>query len=283
MHFIRKMACCLLLVSLLAQQVYAQSAPTKAPHIRVVLMGTFHFDDTPDKGKISFDDLFSVKRQQELQQLTTQLAKLKPDKVFVENEPDRQRYWDSLFTLYRAKALDTTKLSNEIFQVGIRTAKKAGLSQVICVDHQQELPYSQLQAFDKRAEKDSAALKEMATYQLLSLPYPYPKKTQKLADNSLLNYYLYINSAAARAVDQADYFVYSPSYGYGKDYTGVSMITSWYDRNAKIFTNILRKANSADQLYIVLFGSSHMLPLRHYFQNHPYFEVVELSAVLKPN
>lgn len=273
----------LLILSFASRGTFSQTPAVKLPHIRVVLIGTFHFGNTPDKGKINFNDLFSVKRQQELQELTTQLARLKPDKIFVENEPDQQMHWDSLFSRYQTATLDTTSLRDEIFQVGMRTAKKAGLNQVICVDHQQELPYGQLQAFNQRLDKDSAAQKEIATYELLSLPYPYPKKTKKLISSSLIDYYLYVNSAANLAVDQADYFVYAPAYGYGKDYTGVGMLSGWYERNAKIFTNILRKANSKDKLYIILFGSSHMLPLRHYFQNHPYFEVVELSSVLKLN
>jgi len=269
-----------LFLSLLSTAVFGQNPPPKLPHIKVLLVGTFHFGNTSDKGRISFDDLFSPKRQQELQGLTNQLAGLKPDKIFVEHEPDQQQRWDSLFTLYRAGRLDTTALRNEIFHVGIRTARKAGLTRVICVDHQQELPYDQLEAFNQRLEKDSAGQKEIASYELLNYPFSYPKKTRQLASSSLIDYYLYLNSAANQAIDQAEYFVYPPAYGYGRDYTGVSLLSGWYERNAKIFTNILRKANSQDKLYIVLFGSSHMLPLRHFFQNHPYFEVVELSSVL---
>lgn len=259
-----------------------QNVQPELPHIKVVLIGTFHFGATGDKGKIAFDDLFSPTRQFQLQTLTNQLAHLKPDKIFVENEPSRQAHWDSTFRSYEKGQLDTNSIRNEIFQVGIRLASKAGLSRVICVDYQQDLPYNKLQAFEKRVEKDSTAQKKMATYELLNLAYPYPKKTKKLANTSLIDYYLYINSAPYSAIDQADFFVYPPSYGYDNDYTGVAMITSWYERNAKIFTNILRQGNLKDKLYIVLFGSTHMLPLRHYFQNSPYFEVVELPSVLKP-
>ena len=268
---------CFLIVILLGTSTYAQ--PT--PKIKVLLLGTFHFGQTGDKGKISFDDLFSEKRQQELQQLTNVLAQLKPDKIFIENEPDRQAHWDSVYTHYREGTLDTTKLRNEIFQIGLRTARKAGLPRVVCVDHQQPLPYNKLEAFDKRTSKDSVALRRMATYKLLSVPYPYPKKTKTLASSSLKDYLLYVNSAEYDAGNRADYFVYAPSSGYDNDYTGVEFITSWYDRNAKILTNILRQAEPTDKLHIVLFGSSHMLPLRHYFQMHPFFEVVELKDVLK--
>ena len=156
----KAIACCF--VSFFSITAFSQKLPQTLPHIKVVLLGTFHFGNTPDKGKISFDDLLSTKRQQELQQLTTQLARIKPDKVFVENEPDQQSHWDSLFALYQTAKLDTALLPTETFQVGVRTARKAGLSQVICVDHQQELPYDQLQAFNQRLDKDSAAQKEIS-------------------------------------------------------------------------------------------------------------------------
>ena len=282
MNLTRTLVCVVVFLAPSSLSSFGQTASDNLPHIKVVLVGTFHFGNTPDKGKINFEDLFSVKRQHELQTLTTQLAQLKPDKVFVENEPQRQMHWDSLFALYQQAKLDTTALRDEIFQVGMRTAKKAGLHQVLCVDYQQELPYGKLQAFEKRVEKDSLAQKQMASYELLNLAYPYPKKIKKLTNTSLIDYYLYVNSAPYRAIDQADFFVYPPSYGYGSDYTGVEMITSWYERNAKIFTNILRQGQLRDKLYIVLFGSTHMLALRHYFQNSPYFEVVELSSVIRP-
>ena len=266
-------------ISVLLLTAPAQAQPT--PRIKILLLGTFHFGPTGDKGKTQFKDLFSEKRQQELQQLITQLARLKPDKIFVENEPDRQAHWDSLYAQYQQGSLDTTAISNEIFQVAMRTARKAGLPRVICVDHQQPLPYDKLEAFDQRTSKDSVALRKMAAYKLLSLTYPYPKKTKTLASSTLKDYLLYVNSSEYDAGNRADYFVYAPASGYDADYTGVEYITSWYDRNAKIFTNVLRQTDPADKFHIILFGSSHMLPLRHYFQMHPYFEVVELADVLK--
>ncbi|GAB3755961.1 DUF5694 domain-containing protein [Spirosoma pomorum] len=282
MRFFCLLATILCFLSINLCTVIAWGQMPSSPHIKVVLMGTFHFGATGDKGKISFDDLFSANRQRQLQNLTNQLAALKPDQIFVEREPDEQAQWDSVFHQYLIHRLDTNAIRNEIFQVAIRAASKAGLSQVVCVDHQQPLPYDKLAAYAKRLETDSLAQAKLASYKLLSLDYPYPKKTKTLAGSSLLEYYVYINSKAYSAIDRADYLVYPPAYGYDTDYTGVEMMTSWYDRNAKIFTNILRQSRPEDKLYIVLFGSSHMLPLRHYFENHPYFEVVELASLVKP-
>ncbi len=46
---------------------FGQNAQAKLPHIKIILVGTFHFRDTPDKNRTTFDDLLSVKRQAQLQ------------------------------------------------------------------------------------------------------------------------------------------------------------------------------------------------------------------------
>jgi hypothetical protein len=155
---------CPLLLTLGTCSGWAQTTPPPEPHIKVVLMGTFHFADTGDKGKIAFDDLFAPNRQQQLQRLTDQLAALKPNQIFVEREPGEQAQWDSVFHQYQAHQLDTNAIRNEIFQVAIRAAHKAGLSQVLCVDHQQPLPYQKLEAFARRYNTDSLVQAKVARY-----------------------------------------------------------------------------------------------------------------------
>ncbi len=245
-----------------------------------MLIGTFHFGATTDAHRTAFPDLFSTRRQAELQQLATQLAALHPTKFFVENEPRQQVMWDSVYARYQRSPDDTVGRRNEIVQVAMRTARLAGLPRVTCVDHQQALPYKQLNDFAERIEHDTATQRRIAAYKLLALPYPYPKQTHRLADHTVTEQLLYVSSRAGEASNRADYFVYSPNYGVGDDYTGVSFITSWYERNAKIFTNILRATDPTDKVVILLIGSAHLMPLRHYFQQHPYFEVVELAQAL---
>lgn len=260
---------------------WSQATKEPSPHIKIVLIGTFHFGATTDGHRTSFPDLFSARRQAELQQLATQLAQLRLTKFFVESEPRNQAYWDSTYARYRQRPADTVGRRNEIVQVAMRTARLAGLPRVTCVDYQQELPYKALADFNQRLERDTAAQRRLATYKLFERPYPYPRETQKLADHTLLEHLRYLNSWAASAGSRADNVVYPPNYGVGNDYSGVAMLTSWYERNAKIFTNILRATDPADKVVVLLIGSAHLVPLRHYFQQHPYFEVVELAEALK--
>ena len=273
----------LLFLLIVAQHTVAQPAkpaPFKQPHIKVLLLGTFHFGSTGDKNSTAFPDLFTPKRQAEIDRITRGLAALKPNKVFVENVPENQAYWDSITTAYRAGRADTGILRNEIFQLGIRTALRAGLPGVICVDHQQALPYDKIEAFANRTGTDTALSRRMDAYRLLALNYPYPKDTFSRKHHTLSEYLVHLQTPENDAANRADYFVYAPNYGYGSDYTGVELITSWYDRNAKIFTNILRKTEPEDHLIIVIYGASHMLPLRHYFSMHPYFAETPLSDVI---
>ena len=274
----------LLFLLIVAQQVVAQPAkpaPFNQPHIKVLLLGTFHFGSTGDKNSTGFPHLFTPKRQSEIDQLTRRLAALRPNKVFVENVPENQIYWDSITTAYRRHKADTGNLRNEIFQLGIRTALRAGLPGIICVDHQQALPYDKIEAFANRTGTDTALSRRMDAYRLLAFNYPYPKDTFSRKHHTLAEYLVHLQTPEYDAANRADYFVYAPNYGYGSDYTGVEMITSWYDRNAKIFTNILRKTDPEDHLIIVIYGAAHMLPLRHYFAMHPYFTEILLAEALR--
>ncbi len=101
-------------------------------------MGTFHFGATGDKNRTSFDDEFSPKRQSEIDDVVGRLAKYNPDKIFVEQEPDEQAKWDKVYADYKNGVEPTgNNLKNEIFQIGVKPAKKTNNSRgVTCVDFQ---------------------------------------------------------------------------------------------------------------------------------------------------
>ena len=95
-------------------------------------------------------------------------------------------------------------------------------------------------------------------------------------------YFIGMNDKYYRQKMLFDYIHYGLSYGIGNNYTGVEFATSYYDRNLKIFTNILRNIDlKTDNTVVVLFGASHTAVMRQFFENHPYFEIVELETSLK--
>ena len=90
------------------------------------------------------------------------------------------------------------------------------------------------------------------------------------------------NTRDALLNDNYDYSHWFPAANLGDDYAGVDGTMSWYERNMKVFINVMRNVDlDHDQRYILLFGAAHIQQLKHFFSNHPLFEVVEVDTVLK--
>jgi Family of unknown function (DUF5694) len=258
----------------LANTIFGQTNNEK---IKVILLGTFHYGATADRGKTSFPDLFSKKRQLELDSIANKLVKIGVNKFFLETPVSRQKKQDSLYANYIAKTLtDTVKLRDEEIQIAFRTAA-INNAELIASDNRQELPYDMINEYEQTHKNDS-----INRYPFFDAKYPFTQKQKKLDELSLSQYYIQLNNPYNRQSHMFDYIHYALGYGADTNYVGEAFALSWYDRNLKIFTNILRNIdNSNDKVIVVLYGSSHTSLLRHFFEDHPYFEIIELNKVFK--
>ena len=120
-----------------APAVSAQS-PVEAlkggPRAQVVVLGLFHFQDAGlDSYKPQFAfDIRSPERQQELEEVLERLARWRPTRIAVEQRPERQARLDSLFRIYPGGGTDT--LRNEIYQIGMKLAKRLEHEGVFAID-----------------------------------------------------------------------------------------------------------------------------------------------------
>ena len=116
-------------------QLFAQSG-----RIQIAFLGVFHMGETPDYKQGSLTDLLSADRQQQISEVVETLAKFKPDKIFVENTPDTQPFWDNVYKNYQngIKPTERNVEYNEIYQLGIKLAHKLNLlTGVTCVNYVQ--------------------------------------------------------------------------------------------------------------------------------------------------
>jgi len=268
-----------LLTSVLGQ------APVRMPdkRIKILLIGTWHFDvnSTNDQNRSNLADLTAPKRQREIDDVVAQLAAFRPDKFFVESVPGRQARWDSIYQALRKGSLSDTAYKNEIFQLGLKTARNVGLKQgVTCVDIQQNIRTEKYEAFYQKHEKDPDSLQN----KVFSINFckPVPSFKQLAATRTVGGILLAMNARDALLNSNYDYSHWLLAANQDDDYAGVDGTISWYERNLKIFINVMRNVNLAtDQRYILLYGSAHIPQLKHFFANHPLFEVVEPETVLK--
>ena len=254
----------------------AAFSQTQNQKVKVILLGTFHYGATSDKNSTKFDDLFSVKRQNELDSLAQKLVAFGLNKIFVEDQTGNQKELENQLEIYKSKKMtDEESLKNETVQIAYRTSVLNN-AKVVAVDFKQELPYDKINEYEKKHEK------EVNPYSFFEAEYPFKEKRKKLAETPLMEYYIQMNNTYPRQALLYDYLHYALAYGTDEDYTGENFTAVYYDRNLKIFTNILRNIDlKTDKTIVVLFGASHTAFLRQFFENHPYFEIVELETVFK--
>lgn len=259
--------------------------PVQMPNrrIKILLIGTWHFDvnATNDANRNDLTDLTSPKRQREIDSVTTQLAAFRPDKFFVENIPARQAYWDSLYQQMQRGLVSDTVSKGEDFQIGLKTARKAGLKQgVTCVDVRQNIRMDKYEAFAETHKNDP----DSAQNKVFSINFckPVPSFKKLAATKTVGGMLLAHNTRDYLLTNNYDYSHWFLGANAGDDYAGVDGTISWYERNLKIFVNVLRNVDlDHDQRYILLYGAAHIPQLKHFFANHPLFEVVQLDTVLK--
>ncbi len=253
------------------------SAQIQTNKIKVILFGTFHFGATSDRNSTEFTDLLSTKRQSELDTIANALYRFGIDKIFLETQVFRQQWQDSLYRAYKNKQLTSTEdLFDEKVQIAFRTALKKDIP-MVAADFKLPLPYDKINEYEQTHKADT-----ISGYPFFNISYPFTTKRKGLKELTLSQYFIQLNNQYSRQALLYDYLHYALAYGEGTDYTGENLTAVYYDRNLKIFTNILRQLDpKTDRTIVVLFGSSHTAMLRQFFESHPMFEIVELENIFE--
>ena len=261
---------CIAFCSLSAVQ--AQSSSTEKPQIAV--LGTFHFGATTDVAAIVMDDVQGDKRQKELVELVNLLAKYKPTKILIEQEPSRQEKIQGQYDLYLKENAPLTV--NEIQQIGFRLAKQLGHKQLYCVDYRMDMPM----------EKIVNVLQPLNKMQVFE---DFVKDIQKftaseseiLKTATLTEYFARMNSEEQDQLTNRLY-LYDMIVGFGEEAETVAADVSaeWLQRNIIIMKNIIQEAEPGDRI-LAIFGSSHRAILKDYLGNMDQVEYVEIGEFLK--
>jgi Family of unknown function (DUF5694) len=280
----------LILFFILSNTVFAQSS-----RVQIAFLGVFHMGESLDYKQGSITDLLSDDRQKQIQEVVDDLAKFKPDKIFVENTPDTQPYWNDVYKNYLngIKPSERNSEYNEIFQIGIKLAKKLHYSTgVTCVNFVQ--PDLQIGTRIARNKVDTL----MAFYSdELELKRPsydvYFQRSpsvKRAFDDYISNYESWKNLTikehllklnAEQSISTLHYFnitgwMDTNANGFGAEFTAKE-----YYRNTKILQNILSKVSQFDRKLLVIIGGGHVQVLKDMLKTHPYFEVVDAKELFR--
>ena len=261
---------------LFASETISQSDNT----IKVMILGTYHMANPgADAANIQADDVMTEKRQDELQALAEQLAVFNPTKVAIESP-----YGDTSRTfMYRAvnQGLSLDSLGpNETYQIGFRLANMLGHETVYPIDHRMNInPPSIGALFSEHPDRMDYFENRIAGVQD-SLNYWTENVLMK---GSIGNFLAVMNSNRLIELNHSLYLEFVKEL-WSEDYlSGAEMLSLWYERNLRIFQNLIRITDfeGEDERILIIMGQGHAKLLRDFVQDADYYEFVNVTDYIK--
>jgi hypothetical protein len=221
---------------------------------QVLLMGTFHFDNPgKDIVKVADIDVFTEESQQFLKAFAQRLANFKPTRVLLEYSPENEELLNQRYDDYLAG--DYELAANEIYQLGFRIARLAGLEGVQSFDHR-ELEWEADAMFEYAKMHDSP---EMTAFNQIIASHT--REEDKARATMSLRELLMRSNDPENDRKNMDLYLVTNSIGVGDGYSGADSSASWWQRNFRMFANIQKLAQPGERI-IAIGGSGHMAILK---------------------
>lgn len=229
----------------------------------ILVLGTYHTaNPAHDVYSVHVDDVLSPRRQQEIAELIEVLKKFHPTKIAIESTGSRrvEQYSDYLLGKYALSA-------NEIDQIGFRLAKELGHQTVYPVDQDGDFPYEHLVNYAK-----ANGLEE----KLNALAPQVKDEESFLRSHTVLENLEHCNSDSEVAKGVAFYYALVP-FGDRFDYAGPDLLAAWYQRNIRIYHNIVKLIETPNDKILVIYGAGHLGWLRQNASNDPTVKLRKLE------
>jgi hypothetical protein len=235
----------------------------------ILVLGTYHMANPGhDVHNMQADDVLSPKRQQDMAQLIEVLKRFRPTKIAIEADVGgsrtAQQYSDYLAGKY-------TLSHNEIDQIGYRLAKELGHRAIYPVDVDGDFPWQRVVNYAKAngiADKFDAMNAGVGTM--------VKEQGDFLASHTVLETLQFMNADARVARDMGVYFGIV-RYGDPFDYAGSDLVAAWYQRNIRIYRNIVALIDSPNERILVMYGSGHLGWLRQDIADDPTVRLRKLA------
>ena len=249
---------------------------------KVMLLGVWHFDypnaDSHKTSEENMVDVLTPKRQKEIAEVINLLKKFNPTKICLEHIS--QQNLDKLYESYKKGEQKNNR--NEIVQLGLRLADLLGHDRVYAVDatnYAQDYAskYSEISGlWDDKYQLDLQKYEEYD--KAFSAWHDYTNSLLKT--QTILQQLLYENDPQNLRRSYGQYMVsgwLKTSNNNGPD----ALALQWYNRNLRIFNNIMKTNPTPDDRILVIFGKGHIPLLQHSFEASPEFELFSFYEFAK--
>jgi hypothetical protein len=105
-------------------------------------------------------------------------------------------------------------------------------------------------------------------------------QNEYLASHTVLETLLFMNEDGRVAEDVGLYYQMA-RLGEPYDWAGADLVSDWFRRNMRIYSNVVQLADSSNERVLVVFGSGHLGWLRHDFASNPRLRLRTLAEFRK--
>ena len=243
----------------------------------IMILGSAHLANPgADAYNTKMDDVLAPKRQSEIEELVRLVKAYQPTKIAFELDPSAD---SELNANYHGYLKGTYELKRwEIDQIGFRLAKQMRHPKVYGVDY---WPWPDRNPFFPEGFDwdltDYRKFAETHNQEHLRRPPPLEEgKSTKDKDGAtwiepekyepIVDMYIGLNEPEGRRADHQAY-MRSARIGLGDEYPGANWLShSWYDRYLKIYVNLTRITESADDRILLIIGAGHVYLVQQFLE-----------------
>jgi hypothetical protein len=242
---------------------------------QVLVLGVYHMANRGhDIYNMHADDVLAPKRQAEMAQLIEVLKRFNPTKIAVEADlfgPDNPTTKErpNQYADYLAGKHELSR--DEVEQIGFRLARELGHKTIYPVNADYDFPYQRLVDYAK-ANGRSKELDEI----MGGFGEQVKAQGEYLASHTVLETLLYMNSDEKTAQDTSLYYRLA-HFGEPGDFAGADLLSDWFRRNLRIYSNVVRLVNSPDERVLVIYGAGHLAWLRRDLSSDPTLQLRKLA------
>lgn len=246
---------------------------------QVLVVGTFHFNypgldelKTEESDKI---DVLKEPKKSEVTELVEYIKKFKPTKIAIEAKPQYSNTWNERLREY--KKGEHRNERGERYQLAMRIATDFNIDTLYTVDA--------TALSSDLWQKDSLFYKSLTNKINRELEDPYWEiakqyfdyREKQMKQTKILDVIKYMNTRDGHNTNFGLYLTGSFATGEGQGADNFSMW--WYNRNARIFANIVNITESPKDRILIIFGNGHAAILRQFFEASPQYDFIEFSSL----
>lgn len=252
-------------------------ADTLPPRAQVLVLGTYHMHNPgADYANPEVDDINSPQRQREVEALVERLAAFAPTKIAVEYTPEAEPKLNETYTQYLQGKHTLDRI--EIEQVAFRLARRMGHTRLHGVDSLGPEAALDIGAVLQSGVEQGQAEQVLRTQQIATAAAQRVNEHMKTSD--VTGIHRFLNSPEFDS-QLHGFYLRLTSIGSSSQPAGAELVTRWYQRNLKIFGNVLRLASSPEERILILFGAGHGKLLRQFTAESPDLQLVPASTYLQ--